>query len=184
MRLSNKLSRILSATSITLVYIFIIFTSKFATSKPDEPCTKIISKSVIQNYKLVPHYKDLENALDKYKAGDIICLSDGNAKNISIFDFNGGKKYLTIRPLNYLSTVIANKKYSGTGITIKGSTGIIIKGLIVTGGLFAIKIVDSSNIKLSSNLIFNVGNEAILINPKAYGGMNYLINDNIIFDTG
>jgi len=86
--------------------------------------------------------------------------------------------------LRYLGTTIKSKNYKGTGITIRNSNGIIIDGLIITGGLYAIFVQDSSDISLLSNRVFNTGNQAISIKPRYSGGKKYLIEDNIIFNTG
>ncbi len=147
-------------------------------------CTKIISKTAVKEFKTLPRFKSFDAALKKYNVGDILCLSDSYSTKISISDFNSGNKPLTIRPINNLGTTIVSTKYTGTGIRIENSSGIIIQGMIITGGLFAIKVEDSSNIQLISNVIYNVGNEGILIKPNIHGGRNFLIKNNTIFDTG
>lgn len=155
-----------------------------AVSKKPDNCTKIISTSKSIKIKSIPIYTDLNKALAEYDAGDVFCLDDGFSPRLTIKNFKSGNKPLTIQPLNNLSTIISSKQYTGTGIRIENSDGININGLIITGGLFAIKVVDSSNIKLMSNVIYNVGNEGVLINPKVRGGMNFLVYNNVIFNTG
>lgn len=151
--------------------------------KIETNCTKIISKENKQ-YNAITTFKTFSLALDKYVEGDIICIADSIQSVISIENFDSGNKPLTIRPLHYLGTMIKNKNYQGTGITVKNSNGIIINGFIIRGGLSAILIQDSSNISLLSNTVFDIGNQAISIKPRYYGGSHYLIKDNIIFNTG
>lgn len=164
--------------------LFSLFLATHALANPSGHCTKIIAKSKLNVPSSIPVFATFDAALNQYQLGDSICLSDGDAESILITDFNSGAKPLTIRPINNLSTVIANKNYKGTGIKIRNSSGIIIHGMIITGGLFGIKVEDSSNIQLVSNLIYNVGNEAVLIKPKVSGGKNFLVKNNTIFDTG
>lgn len=149
-----------------------------------DTCTKLITTSDTKSSNSVPTYSKLKFALEHYIEGDIVCLADQLQPAIMIEDFHSGYKPLTIRPLHYLGTIIKSRHYSGTGITIKNSTGIIIDGLTITGGLYAILIQDSSSISLLSNRVFNTGNQAISIKPRFSGGKEFLIENNIIFNTG
>ncbi|SGZ05343.1 right-handed parallel beta-helix repeat-containing protein [Moritella viscosa] len=174
--------------NIVIVFIFImalfINTAKSESNTSTPKCTKIISHNKEKLAALIPTYKSINHALEKYIDGDVICLADGNHPAITIKDFNSGSKPLIIRPWHYLRTRIKNRHYTGTGITIKNSQGIIIEGLIITGGLTAILVQDSSNISLLSNKVFNTGNQAISIKPRHHGGSHYLVEDNVIFNTG
>lgn len=145
-------------------------------------CTKIVSK--YNKNASESTFRSLRKALNKYESGDIICLSDSYQSAIKIEDFDAGDQPLTIRPQHYLGSIIKSRHYIGTGITVKNSRGIIIEGLIITGGLSAILIQDSSNISLIANRVFNTGNQAISIKPRHHGGSHYLIKDNVIFNTG
>ncbi|QFI37490.1 right-handed parallel beta-helix repeat-containing protein [Moritella marina ATCC 15381] len=147
-------------------------------------CTKIITNSEKKRANSIPTFSKLNFALEEYTEGDVVCLADSQQSAIVIEDFDSGNKPLIIRPLHYLGTTIKNRNYSGTGITISNSSGVVIDGLIITGGLYAIFIQDSSDISLLSNRVFNTGNQAISIKPRYSGGKNYLIENNVIFNTG
>ncbi|QUM84995.1 MULTISPECIES: right-handed parallel beta-helix repeat-containing protein [unclassified Moritella] len=170
--------------NIVIIFIMAVFinTAKAESNPTTRKCTKIISNEKLAN--LIPTYKNINNALEKYVDGDVICLADGEQPAITIENFDSGSKPLIIRPWHYLRTKIKNRHYTGTGITIKNSQGIIIKGLIITGGLTAILVQDSSNISILSNKVFNTGNQAISIKPRHHGGSHYLVKDNVIFNTG
>jgi len=175
---------------IPLIYISIYLTFTFNNFVIAEPvsitkdCTKIVSTNNKEQVKATPTFTTINLALENYIEGDIICLADRYQRVILIEDFDSGSKPLIIRPLHYLGTIIKNRHYKGTGITVKNSKGIIIEGLIITGGLSAILIQDSSNISLLSNKVFNTGNQAISIKPLFHGGSHYIIKDNVIFNTG
>jgi len=161
-----------------------INTAKAESNSVTRECTKIISNENIKLAALIPTYKDINHALNHYVDSDVICLADDHQPAIIIENFDSGNIPLIIRPWHYLGTRIQSKHYTGTGITIKNSQGIIIEGLIITGGLTAILVQDSSNISLLSNKVFNTGNQAISIKPRHHGGSHYLIKDNVIFNTG
>lgn len=152
--------------------------------KAHSVCTKIISSSDKKISNSIPTFSKLNFALEQYIEGDVVCLADVYQSAIVIEDFDSGNRPLIIRPLHYLGTTIKSRHYSGTGIAIKNSNGIVIDGLIITGGLYAIFIQDSSDISLLSNRVFNTGNQAISIKPRYSGGKNYLIENNVIFNTG
>ncbi|QUM76615.1 right-handed parallel beta-helix repeat-containing protein [Moritella sp. 24] len=179
----DKYKRKLLVIITTLIISTFSTTSLIAgTINPISSCTKIISKN--NKSHLDSTFTTLKHALKKYIEGDIICLADKYQPAITIDNFDSGAKPLTIRPLHYLGSIIKSRHYVGTGITIRNSRGIIVEGLIVTGGLSAILIQDSSDISLLSNRVFNTGNQAISVKPRHHGGSNYLIKDNIIFNTG
>lgn len=159
-------------------------TANSALTNTTQDCTKLITTGKKNLSYPIPSFTKLSFALEHYIEGDVICLADSYQPVIMIEDFDSGNKPLIIRPLHYLGTTIKSKHYTGTGLTIKHSKGIIIQGLIITGGLSAILVQDSSNISLISNRVFDIGNQAISIKPKYYGGSHYLIKDNIIFNTG
>ncbi|PKH06255.1 hypothetical protein CXF93_10040 [Moritella sp. Urea-trap-13] len=159
-------------------------TANAEVTNTTQDCTKIISTSKHKPSHSTPTFTKLSLALERYIEGDVVCLADSYQPVILIEDFNSGSKPLIIRPLQYLGTTIKSRYYQGTGLTIKNSNGIIIEGLIITGGLSAILIQDSSNISITSNRVFNTGNQAISIKPRHYGGSHYLIKDNIVFNTG
>lgn len=170
---------------ILILHIAIFSNSANSAStltKPD--CTKIITTGKHNLNDSIPTFNKLIFALERYNEGDVVCLADPYQPAMTIEDFDGGNKPLIIRPLHYLGTTIQSKNYIGTGLTIKNSSGIIIEGLIITGGLSAILVQDSSDITLIANRVFDIGNQAISIKPKYYGGSHYLIKDNIIFNTG
>ena len=145
-------------------------------------CNKIISTSK-QKF-TTPVYTSVSAALADYQTGDVLCLDDGEQKPIVIDKFKAGSQALTIRPLHFRASKITHSNYRGVGVVISNSQGIIVRDLIINGGLNAINIYDSSNISLIANVIFNIGNQAVSIKPKVYGGSDYLIKNNIIFNTG
>lgn len=168
------------------IYLMTIFTNTVMAEPTNtiNSCTKIISTNKNKLSNSIPAFTTLNRALENYIEGDIVCLADTLQPAMIIKNFDSGSKPLTIRPLHYQGTIIRNRHYTGTGITIKNSKGIVINGLIITGGLSAILIQDSSNISLLSNRVFNTGNQAISIKPRYHGGSHYVIKDNIIFNTG
>ncbi|SQD77342.1 right-handed parallel beta-helix repeat-containing protein [Moritella yayanosii] len=179
-RYKNKVSWFISILCIAIFSI----PANSESINTERECTKIITMGNKKLSNSIPSFAKLSLALEQYIEGDIICLADKRQPAIMIEDFDSGSKPLIIRPLHYLGTTIKSRHYTGTGITIKHSNGIIIEGLIITGGLNAILIQDSSNISLLSNRVFNTGNQAISIKPRYYGGKHYIIEDNIIFNTG
>jgi len=179
-RYKNTIFWFISILHITTFAIPV--SSQPTNNEPD--CTKIITTGKIKLSNSIPTFAKLNLALEHYIEGDVICLADKRQPAIMIEDFDSGSKPLIIRPFHYLGTTIKSRYYTGTGITIKHSKGIVIKGLIITGGLSAILIQDSSDISLLSNRVFNTGNQAISIKPRYYGGKHYMIEGNIIFNTG
>jgi len=170
---------------ISILYIAILtMPVNSQSTNTERDCTKIITAGTKKLSNSIPTFAKLSLALEQHIDGDVICLADKHQPAIMIEDFDSGSKPLLIRPLHYFGTTIRSRYYTGTGITIKHSKGIVIEGLIITGGLSAILIQDSSNISLLSNRVFNTGNQAISIKPRYYGGKHYIIADNIIFNTG
>lgn len=152
-------------------------------------CTKIVSSTEDMNqYEHQPKmdvYSNMGEAINDYRANDVICVANQSQSSFKIRDFNPEAGKLTIQPLALEQTVtISNQNYRGTGIFIENSRAIDLVGLTIEGGLYGVEVVDSSDIRLANLHVLNVGQEALVVKPKHQGGTNFIIENNLIEQTG
>lgn len=131
-------------------------------------------------------YISISEALLNSESGDIICLRNGVYPAIRIENFDGGDESITLQAEHPGKVKLVNRGYSRSGVYIKNSKNIKVKGLIISGGLYGIYTIGSSDLTITNNLIYNVGQEGIIVKSgTAHQKIsNFLISDNVISNTG
>ncbi|MCU4674816.1 right-handed parallel beta-helix repeat-containing protein [Catenovulum sp. 2E275] len=155
-------------------------------------CTKLVNAHVengVTSSNLggnnIPVYETVEQAIGVYQANDVICLTNQQQASFEIKNFTPGVGKLTIQPVTGEHVVnIENSDYRGAGVLIESSKNIELVGFSIHGGLYGVRVVDSSDIRLANLHVYNVGQEALSVRPKHAGGSNYIIEDNYIEQTG
>jgi parallel beta-helix repeat protein len=178
----------------------IIITAFFQVSLLAQPCTMYMVSS-LQNSALLEsnsplptqaqtssslEYTDINEALLNSTSGEVICFKTGLYSAIRIENIQGGLNNITLKAETDAEIEIINNSYSGTGIVIRNSKKIIISGFSISGGLYGIYAIGSSDLTLVNNTIFNVGQEGIIVKSgiASQSLSNFVIANNVISDTG
>ncbi len=131
-------------------------------------------------------YSTFESAIKTLIPGDVVCILDDVFNGINISNFDGGSEGLVIRPINDIQSRLTLSYVHGASIYINKSNNVTLKNFDVSGGLYGIYVVGSSNISLVDNNIHDIGQEGIVIKSEesAYSSSNVVITGNIIERTG
>lgn len=134
----------------------------------------------------ITYFNEIDKAITATEPGDVICLSAGVYPSFKIKNVSGKSDLpITIRPVKENTVAIEKTNSSSAGIFIDNSHHIEISGLSVTGGLYGVNIIGSSDITLSNNIIHSVGQEGIQIKSRLGNDTsNINVINNFIHDTG
>lgn len=130
-------------------------------------------------------FQTIQTAIDKANPGDAIYICSGHYDAIVI----DGKRGTASQPIlvaaypgHEQAVSISTATYDrGAAIKIKESAYIVIRGLKATKSLWGIYVTNSHNVTLSSNIVDNIGQEAIRFREDSSYGE---IVNNTISNTG
>ncbi len=111
-------------------------------------------------------YSNINAALADRVTGDVICFKAGVYPAIRLTDIDGGVNKLTLQAEQGSTVEITHTGYSGTGIYLVNSKNIVLSGFTLSGGLYGIYAKGSSDLTVSNNHIFDVGQEGITIRSR------------------
>ena len=183
-----------------IISVFISIFAFFQVSVMAQPCTMyMVSSSDVSSepevsfsasedflFPVAIEYDDINEALKNSTSGEVICFRDGVYEAIRIINIQGGVNNITLKAENSEQVSIINDSYSGAGIYIYNSKNIVISDFIISGGLYGIYAKGTSDLTITNNSIYNVGQEGVIIKSgiSMQSLSNFVIANNIIFDTG
>lgn len=158
----------------------------YVVNQDTEISTGLVSKANEESEAQPVEFDNIDNALAISSSGDVICFKAGVYSGITLEGIQGGDNKITVRSAPDNQVLFLNSNYSGTGILIKDSKNLVISNLTVSGGLFGIYAIGSSDLTISDNTIYDVGQEAISIKSgnSSQTLNNFLVADNVITGTG
>ena len=165
----------------TLLILFVFNNNVFAAD-----CSSYVTNQPFAQQANTPIYSNINTALNKSSSGAIICFKEGGYGPVKIKNIDGGNKKIVIRSNIESKASINNTDFTGAGIYIENSKNLVLSGFDISGGLYGIYAIGSSDLNIVNNTISGVGQEGIIVKSgeSTQDISNIAIIENEISNTG